>query len=162
MLLWSVFPEIMLGIKISLLILYIFWTLSSNLSGKMKNIKHKNTKQRFGAAANNHWENPRNMERFCKSSTHMLLTQAQSCLWLRWLLSHPCLPVQQVTLRGKFQMAAYLHGPHFLLNKDKFHSFHILKSNTDCGAYFGGELTAAGYRQRPRLCMPFTRSRGRP
>lgn len=55
-------------------------------------------------------------------------------------------------------MATYLHGPHFLLSDDKFHSFHILKSKIDLRAYLGSELTAACYRQLPRLCTPFTRS----
>ena len=32
----------------------------------------------------------------------------------------------------------------------------------DCSAYFSDELTAAGYRQQTRLCMPFARSQGRP
>lgn len=57
-------------------------------------------------------------------------------------------------------MATDLRGPHFLLNRDKFHRFHILKSETDCRAYLGSELTAPCFGQQPRLCTPCMRSRG--
>ena len=57
-------------------------------------------------------------------------------------------------------MATYLRGPHFLLNRDKFHRFHTLKSKTDCRAYLGSELAAPCFGQKPRLCPPCMRSRG--